>query len=76
MEGEQRQNGAIEQGKSRKIFMEIEWTERKYHVQDNYAVELKDGKIYCNTNQFPALSFCYSHSKPHGVRGLSKHLAS
>ena len=30
-------------------------------------------KIYCNTNQFPELSFCGPHSKPHGARGLSKH---
>ena len=30
-------------------------------------------KIYCNTNQFPVLLFCGSHSKPHGARGLSKH---
>ena len=53
--------------------MERKWTERKYHFQDNSAVELKDVKIYCNTNQFPELSFSVSHSKPHGARGLSKH---
>ena len=35
-------------------------------------MELKDVKIYCNTNQFPALTFCGPHSKPHGARGLSK----
>ena len=29
--------------------------------------------MYCNKNQFPKLSFCGPHSKPHGVRGLSKH---
>ena len=29
--------------------------------------------MYCNTNQFPELSFCGPHSKPHGARGLSKH---
>ena len=29
--------------------------------------------MYCNTNQFPELSFCCPHSKPHGARGLSKH---
>ena len=32
-----RQNGAIDQGKSRKRFMERKWKERKYHVQDNAA---------------------------------------
>ena len=35
-------------------------------------MELKDVKIYCNTNQFPALPFCGPHSKPHGARGMSK----
>ena len=73
LEEEHRQNGAIDQGKPRKIFMERKWTEIKYHVQDNDAVELKDVKIYCNTNQFPALPFCGPHSKPHGARGLIKH---
>ena len=29
--------------------------------------------MYCNKNQFPELSFCGSHSKPHGTRGLSRH---
>ena len=53
--------------------MERKWTECKYHVQDNAAVELKYVKIYCNTNQFPALPFCAPHSKPHGARGPSKH---
>ena len=30
-------------------------------------------KMYCNTNQFPTLPFCGTHSKPHGARGISKH---
>ena len=30
-------------------------------------------KIYCNTNQFPSLSFCGPHFKPHGTRGFGKH---
>ena len=38
LEEEHRQNGVIDQGKSRKIFMERKWTERKYHVQDNASV--------------------------------------
>ena len=33
LEGEHRQNGVIDQGKSRKRFTEIKWTERNYHVQ-------------------------------------------
>ena len=45
LEGEHRQNGAIDQGKSRKRFIERKWTERKYHVQDNALVELKDVKM-------------------------------
>ena len=73
LEGEHRKNGAIDQGKSRKRFMEIKWTEGKYHVQDNASVELKDVKMYCNTNKFPSLPFCGPHSKPHGSRGLSNH---
>ena len=53
--------------------MERKYTEIKYHVQDNAAVELKYVKIYCNTNQFPALPFCGPHYKPYCARGLSKH---
>ena len=53
--------------------MERKWTEIKYHVQDNSVVELKDVKMYCNTNQFVALPFCGPYSKPHGARGLGKH---
>ena len=53
--------------------MEIKWTYRQYHVQDNADVEHKHAKTYCNTNQLPELSFCGPHSKPHGARGLSKH---
>ena len=30
-------------------------------------------KIYCNTHQFPALTFCGPHYRPRGVRGLIKH---
>ena len=53
--------------------MNRKWTERKYHIQDNADVELKYVKMYCNTNQFPTLPFCGSHSKPHVARGLGKH---
>ena len=58
---------------NKKRFMERKWTYRQYHVQDNADVELKYVKIYCNTNQFPELSFYGPHSKPHGARGLGKH---
>ena len=53
LEEEHRQNGAIDQGKSRKIFVERKWAGRQYHIQDNAAVELKDVNMYCNTNQLP-----------------------
>ena len=53
--------------------MERKLTERKYRVQDNAAVKLKYLRIYCNTNQFPALPFCGPHSKLHCARGLGKH---
>ena len=52
--------------------MKRKWTERKYHVHDNASAELKDVKMYCNTNHFPKLPFCGPHSKPHGARGLGK----
>ena len=35
LEEEHHQNGAIDQGKLRKIFMEIKWTERKYMLRWN-----------------------------------------
>ena len=53
--------------------MERKFTYRQYHVQDNSDVELKDVRMYCNTNQFPELSFSGPHYKPHGTGGLSKH---
>ena len=55
------------------IFSKIKWTDREYHVQDNADVAHKYVKIYCDTNQFPALPFCGPHQKPQGARGLSKH---
>ena len=63
----------IDQGKYRKRFSERKWIDIEYRVQDNSGVSHKDMKIYCNTNQFPELTFCGPHSKPRGSRGLSKH---
>ena len=48
-------------------------TDREYHVQDNADVSHKDVKMYCDTNQLPALPFCGPYPKPHGTKGLSKH---
>ena len=59
--------------RAKKIFMERKWTDRQYHVQDNAYVPHKYVRIYCKTNQFPALPFCGPYSKPHGARGRSKH---
>ena len=71
--GEHRQNGVIDQEKSRKGLIFKKWTERKYHVQDNASVELRDVKMYCNTNQFSALPFCGPYSKRHGAMRIGKH---
>ena len=67
-----RKDGVLDQGKPKR-FTKKKWTEREYHVQDNADVEHQYVKMYCNTNQFPALPFCVPHSKPHGTRGLSNH---
>ena len=53
--------------------MERKWTDRQYHVQGNSAVAHTDVRVYCNTNQFPALPFCGPPYKPHGARGMIKH---
>ena len=53
--------------------MEIKWTDKQYHIQDNADVAHQDAIMYCNINQSPALSFCGPYPKPHGARGSSKH---
>ena len=53
--------------------MERKRTDIQYHVQDNADVAHQDVRIYCNTNQFPALPSCGPYYKPHGARGLSNH---
>ena len=49
LEGEHCKNGVIDQGESRKRYMNRKWTEREYHVQDNADVEHKDVK--CTVTQ-------------------------
>ena len=66
-------HGVIDQVKYRKIASERTWTDIQYHVQDHFDVAHNDVKIYCDTNQFPALPLCGPHPKPRGARGLSKH---
>ena len=36
-------------------------------------VAQKAVKMFLNTNRFPELQICGPHTKPHGVRGFSKH---
>ena len=66
-------HGVIGQVKYRKRAIKIKWTDVEYHVQDDADVAPKYVRIYCDTNQFPALLFCGSYSKPRGSRELSKH---
>ena len=53
--------------------MERKWTDRHHHVQDNAAVAHQYVIMYCNTIQFPELSFCGPHYKPHDARRLIYH---
>ena len=66
---EHRKDSVIDQGKYKKRSMEIKWTDRKYHVQNNADVAHQYMIMYYNTNKFTELSFCGPHSKPHGARG-------
>ena len=70
---EHRKNRVTDQGKYRKRMIKRKWIDREYHVQDNYDVAHKYLKIYCDTNQFPALLFCGPYPKPHVSMGFSKH---
>ena len=72
MTKEHHKNGIFDQRKNNELFMERKWINRYYHVQDNADVAHKDVRMYCNTNQFHALTFNGTHFKPHGSRGLSK----
>ena len=49
---EHHKNGVIDQGKYKKLLIKIIWTDREYHVQDNYYIAHQDVTMYCNTNQF------------------------
>ena len=73
MSKDDRKHGVIDLRKYRKISSKRKLTDREYNVQDYSDVAHKDLKMYCDTNQFPALPFCGPHSKPRGARGLSKH---
>ena len=45
----------------------------EYHVQNKSDVDHTGVKMDCNPTRFPTLSFCGAHTKPHGMRGLSKY---
>ena len=47
-------------------------TEREHYVHDDADVSHKDVKMYCDTNQLPALPFGGPYPNPHGARELSK----
>ena len=53
--------------------MERKWTDRQSNVQYNSDVAHQDVIMYCNKNQFPALTFCGPHYKHRCARGLSKY---
>ena len=61
MSKEHRKHGVIDQGKYRKRVSKIKCKDREYHVQDNADVSYKDVRMYCDTNEFPELSFCGPH---------------
>ena len=68
-----RANGLLDHGKDPKCDSKRKWTEPEYHVQYSKYVPHTSVKILCATTQSPELSFCGPHTKPHVVRGLSKH---
>ena len=57
---EHRKNGVFDQGKNNKRFMKKK-IDIQYHVQDNVDAAHQYLRIYCNTNQFLALTFCGLH---------------
>ena len=66
MSKEHRKDGVIYQRKYRKRSSKIKCTDIEYHVNDNADVSHKVVKIYCDTNQLPALPFCGPYTKPRG----------
>ena len=65
-----RQHGILDHG--RKKGQVKNWTNRKYHVQNNEDVEQQDAQMYCDTTQCTKFLFISPHKKPHGLRRLSK----
>ena len=73
MSNEALKNLVIDQVKLKKLARKQKWTEREYNIWEDADVVHKNIKIFFNTSQFPSLRFCGPHTKPHGVRGLSKY---
>ena len=73
MSKENRKHGVIDQVKYRGKSSKIKLTDREYPVQENYDIEHKDVRMYCDTNRFPTLTFCGSYPKPLGERGIINH---
>ena len=55
----------LDHNKDRKYASKREWTDREYHVQERKDIPHISVKISYATTQFPALSFCGPHAKPH-----------
>ena len=52
---EHQKHGVIDQGKYSKRSSKRKLTDREYHVQDNADVAHKYFRMFCDTNQLPAL---------------------
>ena len=63
----------FDQGKNNKQFIVRKCTDIQYHVKDGSDAVHQDERMYCKTNQLPALIFCGPYSKPHDARVLINH---
>ena len=68
MSKEHQKHGVIYEVKYIKISIKIKWIDKEYFVQDNSDDSHKYVKMYCYTNQFPALPFFGPHPKPRVAR--------
>ena len=67
-----RKHGVIFQVKLKRA-SKLKWTTMEYLFQNDAYVAHKYVNMFFNTNQFPSLPFCGTHTKPHCDRGLSNH---
>ena len=66
-------HGLFDHCKDRKCASKWKWTDHEYRLQKIKEVPYISVIMSCATTQFPELSFCGPHAKPHELRGLSKH---